>query len=165
VSPPRAVPARSFAHQHCLDAKLLSLRNDFGRDLSRLSAPDRRRIDAALQRPARVGPARSLSRLPRRAAHRRATAGKTAGRRRLGRGQGWPRGGDPSPRADGESAGTSGIFRGASFALVGGSAGLLIVGACGLRGAQIAADDPPVPRLWRRGRRFGPLSHVPARGR
>jgi DnaJ-domain-containing protein 1 len=41
------VSAESYAHQHCLDAKLLSLRNDFGRDLSRLSAPDRRRIDAA----------------------------------------------------------------------------------------------------------------------
>ena len=44
------VPAQSYAHQHCLDAKLLSLRSDFGRDLSRLSAPDRRRIDAACSR-------------------------------------------------------------------------------------------------------------------
>ena len=41
------VSAESSAHQHCLDAKLLSLRSDFGRDLSRLSAPDRRRIDTA----------------------------------------------------------------------------------------------------------------------
>ena len=41
------VSAQSYAHQHCLDAKLLSLRSDFGRDLTRLSAPDRRRIDAA----------------------------------------------------------------------------------------------------------------------
>jgi len=41
------VSAESSGHQHCLDAKLLSLRSDFGRDLSRLSAPDRRRIDAA----------------------------------------------------------------------------------------------------------------------
>jgi DnaJ-domain-containing protein 1 len=44
------VSAESYAHQHCLDAKLLSLRSDFGRDLSRLSAPDRRRIDAACSR-------------------------------------------------------------------------------------------------------------------
>jgi len=41
------VSAQSDGHQHCLDAKLLSLRSDFGRDLSRLSAPDRRRIDGA----------------------------------------------------------------------------------------------------------------------
>jgi DnaJ-domain-containing protein 1 len=41
------ISAPSYGHQHCLDAKLLSLRSDFGRDLSRLSAPDRRRIDAA----------------------------------------------------------------------------------------------------------------------
>ncbi|HMJ81997.1 MAG TPA: DnaJ domain-containing protein [Vicinamibacterales bacterium] len=44
------VSAESYAHQHCLDAKLLWLRNDFGRDLSRLSALDRRRIDAACSR-------------------------------------------------------------------------------------------------------------------
>ena len=44
------VSAESYGHQHCLDAKLLSLRSDFGRDLSRLSAPDRRRIDAACSR-------------------------------------------------------------------------------------------------------------------
>jgi DnaJ-domain-containing protein 1 len=41
------VYAAIHSHQQCLDAKLLSLRGDFGRDLSRLSAPDRRRIDAA----------------------------------------------------------------------------------------------------------------------
>ena len=41
------ISAQSYGHQHCLDAKLLSLRSDFGRDLSRLSALDRRRIDAA----------------------------------------------------------------------------------------------------------------------
>src|SRR5262245_66372298 len=41
------VSAPSHGHQQCLDAKLLSLRGDFGRDLSRLSSPDRRRIDAA----------------------------------------------------------------------------------------------------------------------
>jgi DnaJ-domain-containing protein 1 len=41
------VAAASHGHQQCLDAKLLSLRGDFGHDLSRLSAPDRRRIDAA----------------------------------------------------------------------------------------------------------------------
>jgi DnaJ-domain-containing protein 1 len=44
------VSAESHAHQRCLDAKLLSLRSDFGRDLSQLSAPDRRRIDAACSR-------------------------------------------------------------------------------------------------------------------
>jgi len=44
------VSAESYAHQRCLDAKLLSLRSDFGRDLSRLSAPDRRRIDGACSR-------------------------------------------------------------------------------------------------------------------
>ena len=44
------VSAESYAHQHCLDAKLLWLRTDFGRDLSRLSAADRRRIDAACSR-------------------------------------------------------------------------------------------------------------------
>ena len=41
------VSAASHGHQQCLDAKLLSLRSDFGRDLSRLPAPDRRRIDTA----------------------------------------------------------------------------------------------------------------------
>src|SRR5262245_3814358 len=41
------VYAARQAHQQCLDAKLLSLRGDFGRDLSRLSAPDRKRIDTA----------------------------------------------------------------------------------------------------------------------
>jgi DnaJ-domain-containing protein 1 len=44
------VSAESYGHQRCLDAKLLSLRSDFGRDLSRVSAPDRRRIDAACSR-------------------------------------------------------------------------------------------------------------------
>src|SRR5262245_18812803 len=44
------VSAESHGHQQCLDAKLLSLRSDFGHDLSRLSAPDRRRIDAACSR-------------------------------------------------------------------------------------------------------------------
>jgi flagellar biosynthesis GTPase FlhF len=44
------VSAENHAHQRCLDAKLLSLRSDFGRDLSQLSAPDRRRIDAACSR-------------------------------------------------------------------------------------------------------------------
>src|SRR5438093_10578379 len=44
------VSAESAAHQRCLDAKLLSLRSDFGRDLSQLSAPDRRRIDANCSR-------------------------------------------------------------------------------------------------------------------
>lgn len=44
------VSAESYAHQRCLDAKLLSLRSDFGRDLSRLSGADRRRIDAACSR-------------------------------------------------------------------------------------------------------------------
>jgi DnaJ-domain-containing protein 1 len=44
------VSAESYGHQHCLDAKLLSLRSDFGRDLSRVSASDRRRIDAACSR-------------------------------------------------------------------------------------------------------------------
>jgi DnaJ-domain-containing protein 1 len=44
------VSAESYGHQHCLDAKLLSLRSDFGRDLSRLAAQDRRRIDAACSR-------------------------------------------------------------------------------------------------------------------
>src|SRR6266487_4899267 len=44
------VSAESHAHQRCLDAKLLWLRADFGRDLSRLSSADRRRIDAACSR-------------------------------------------------------------------------------------------------------------------
>lgn len=44
------VSAESYAHQHCLDAKLVALRTDFGRDLTRLSAPDRRRIDGACSR-------------------------------------------------------------------------------------------------------------------
>jgi hypothetical protein len=38
------------AHRQCVDAQLLALRADFGRDLSRLSVPDRRRIDAACNR-------------------------------------------------------------------------------------------------------------------
>ena len=42
--------AESYAHRECIDAKLLSLRADFGHDLSRLSAADRRRIDAACNR-------------------------------------------------------------------------------------------------------------------
>jgi DnaJ-domain-containing protein 1 len=41
------VSAASHGYQQCLDAKLLSLRGDFGRDLTRLSASDRKRIDAA----------------------------------------------------------------------------------------------------------------------
>jgi DnaJ-domain-containing protein 1 len=35
------------AHKQCLSARLVSLRADFGRDLSRLSSADRRRIDTA----------------------------------------------------------------------------------------------------------------------
>jgi DnaJ-domain-containing protein 1 len=38
------------AHRQCLVAQLLSLRADFGRDLSRLSGSSRRRIDAACNR-------------------------------------------------------------------------------------------------------------------
>lgn len=38
------------AHRECLDAQLLSLRTDFGRDLSRLSTASRRKIDAACNR-------------------------------------------------------------------------------------------------------------------
>jgi hypothetical protein len=38
------------AHRQCVDARLLSLRADFGRDLGRLSGSDRRRIDAACAR-------------------------------------------------------------------------------------------------------------------
>ena len=33
-------------HQQCLSAQLLSLRADFGRDLSRLSSPERRTLDS-----------------------------------------------------------------------------------------------------------------------
>lgn len=44
------VSAESHAYQRCLDEKLRWLRTDFGRDLSRLSGPDRRRIDAACSR-------------------------------------------------------------------------------------------------------------------
>ena len=43
------------AHRQCLDAQLQSLRTDFGRDLSRLPAGDRRRIDAACSRLSAAG--------------------------------------------------------------------------------------------------------------
>lgn len=43
-------PAESDAHRQCISAQLLSLRTDFGRDLSRLSGSDRRNIDAACSR-------------------------------------------------------------------------------------------------------------------
>jgi hypothetical protein len=39
--------AETAEHQACLSAQLLSLRADFGRDLSRLSASERRRLDTA----------------------------------------------------------------------------------------------------------------------
>ena len=38
------------AHRQCLNAQMLWLRTDFGRDLSRLAGADRRRIDAACNR-------------------------------------------------------------------------------------------------------------------
>lgn len=38
------------AHRQCLNAQMLWLRTDFGRDLSRLTGADRRRIDAACNR-------------------------------------------------------------------------------------------------------------------
>jgi len=38
------------AHQRCLDARLLSMRADFGRDLSRLSASERRTLDSVCSR-------------------------------------------------------------------------------------------------------------------
>ena len=43
------------AHHHCLNAQLLWLRSDFGRDLSRLAGADRRRIDAACNRLSAAG--------------------------------------------------------------------------------------------------------------
>jgi len=43
-------PAESDAHRQCVSAQLLSMRTDFGRDLSRLSGSDRRRIDTACNR-------------------------------------------------------------------------------------------------------------------
>src|ERR1700682_948011 len=38
--------AEAAEHQQCLSAQLLSLRADFGRDLSRLSGPERRTLDS-----------------------------------------------------------------------------------------------------------------------
>ena len=38
--------AETADHQQCLSAQLLSLRADFGRDLSRLSGPERRTLDS-----------------------------------------------------------------------------------------------------------------------
>src|ERR1700687_805967 len=38
--------AETAEHQQCLSAQLLSLRADFGRDLSRLSGPERRTLDS-----------------------------------------------------------------------------------------------------------------------
>jgi hypothetical protein len=38
--------AENAEHQQCLSAQLLSLRADFGRDLSRLSGPERRTLDS-----------------------------------------------------------------------------------------------------------------------
>jgi DnaJ-domain-containing protein 1 len=43
------------AHRQCLNAQMLWLRSDFGRDLSRLAGPDRRRIDAACSRLSAAG--------------------------------------------------------------------------------------------------------------
>src|SRR5258708_3809938 len=37
----------STEHQQCLSAQLQALRADFGRDLSRLSGPERRTLDSA----------------------------------------------------------------------------------------------------------------------
>ena len=39
--------AETAEHQQCLSAQLLSLRADFGRDLTRLSGPERRTLDSA----------------------------------------------------------------------------------------------------------------------
>src|SRR6202171_3583589 len=38
--------AETAEHQQCLSAQLLSLRADFGRDLSRLSVPERKTLDS-----------------------------------------------------------------------------------------------------------------------
>jgi DnaJ-domain-containing protein 1 len=43
------------AHRQCLNAQMLWLRADFGRDLGRLAGPDRRRIDAACSRLSAAG--------------------------------------------------------------------------------------------------------------
>ena len=43
------------AHRQCLNAQMLWLRTDFGRDLSRLAGPDRRRIDTACNRLSAAG--------------------------------------------------------------------------------------------------------------
>ena len=43
------------AHRQCLNAQMLWLRTDFGRDLDRLAGPDRRRIDAACNRLSAAG--------------------------------------------------------------------------------------------------------------
>jgi hypothetical protein len=43
------------AHRQCLNAQMLWLRTDFGRDLGRLAGPDRRRIDAACSRLSAAG--------------------------------------------------------------------------------------------------------------
>jgi hypothetical protein len=48
-STPPAVAIDPDKHDECLHAKLTSLRADFGRDLSKLSSGDRRRIDAACE--------------------------------------------------------------------------------------------------------------------
>src|SRR5258708_6076950 len=54
------------AHRQCIDGQLLSLRTDFGRDLGRLAAADRRRIDSACNRLSAAGqPAAYLDRLRR----------------------------------------------------------------------------------------------------
>lgn len=42
----RATPTHIDAHEECLSAQFLTLRADFGRDLSRLSASDRRTMDS-----------------------------------------------------------------------------------------------------------------------
>ena len=46
-STPLSVAVDSDKHEECLEAKLNGLRADFGRDLSRLSAAERRKIDSA----------------------------------------------------------------------------------------------------------------------
>jgi LPXTG-motif cell wall-anchored protein len=43
------------AHRQCLNAQMLWLRTDFGRDLNRLAGPDRRRIDTACSRLSAAG--------------------------------------------------------------------------------------------------------------
>ena len=78
----------SDAYQECPGVQLLSLRTDFGRDLSRLSAAERRSIDSISQQDPCVSGAGRLRRLPERPARVVEQSPEPFKARRIGSGAG-----------------------------------------------------------------------------